>query len=70
MTATWKKVPVSDLEPGVRVRHPNGTELFVSRIEQSFMGRPTMVALIEDTPDRWLKAPVPSDTEIEVWSED
>jgi hypothetical protein len=70
MTATWKKVPVSELVPGVRVRHQSGTELLVSRIEPGFMGREGMVALIEDTPDRWMKAPVASDGEIEVLRED
>jgi hypothetical protein len=69
MTAGWKKMPVSTLEPGARVRHQSGTELHVSRIEQGFMGRSGMVALIEDTPDRWMKAPVPSDGEIDVWAE-
>ncbi len=70
MTATWKKVTVADLKPGDRVRHPSGTELTVSRIDESFFGRPGMSALIEDTPERWLKAPVQSDAEIEVLVED
>jgi hypothetical protein len=69
MTAGWKKMPVSSLVPGAKVRHQSGTELLVSKIEQGFMGRPGMVALIEDTPDRWMKAPVPRDGEIDVWSD-
>jgi len=63
-------VNVTDLKPGDRVRQPSGTELTVSRIDQGFMGRPEMYALIEDTPDRWLKAPVRSDAQVEVYSED
>jgi hypothetical protein len=69
MTASWKKVPVSELQPGARVRHQSGAEILVSRIEPTFMGRSGMVALIEDTPERWMKAPVASDGEIEVWSD-
>jgi hypothetical protein len=70
MTSGWKKVPVSELKPGARIRHQSGAEILVSRIEPGFMGRPGMVAIIEDTPERWMKAPVPSDGEIEVWSGD
>ncbi len=69
MTADWKTVPISSLKPGDRVRHGSGAELTVSRIEPGFLGRDGMSALIEDTPERWLKAPVPDDGEIEVWSE-
>jgi len=68
MTSEWKKVAVSELKPGDRVRHQSGTELTVSRVETGFLGRDGMSALIEDTPERWLKAPVPSDGEVEVWS--
>lgn len=66
MADDWQKIPVRDLSPGDRVRHASGTELTVTRIEEGFLGRPGMVALIEDTPERWLKAPVPADGEIEV----
>ena len=69
MASDWKMVPVADLKPGDRVRHRSGTELTVSRIESGFLGRDGMSALIEDTPQRWLKAPVPDDSEIELWVE-
>ncbi|HUZ10721.1 MAG TPA: hypothetical protein VMU76_11210 [Acidimicrobiales bacterium] len=62
-------MPVASLKPGDRVRHRSGTELTVSRIDSGFLGREGMSALIEDTSERWLKAPVPDDGEIELWSE-
>jgi hypothetical protein len=69
MASEWKMVPVKDLKPGDRVRHRSGHELTVSRIDRGFMGRDGMSAIIEDTPERWMKAPVPDDGDIEVWSE-
>ncbi len=59
------KVPVGEVVPGDRVRHASGTELTVSRVEEGFLGRPGMVAFIEDTPERWLKAPAPADGQID-----
>jgi hypothetical protein len=62
----WIKVPVAEVVPGDRIRHASGAELTVTRVEPGFLGRPGMVAFIEDTPQRWLKAPAPADGEIEV----
>jgi hypothetical protein len=50
------------------VRTQSGDVVIVSRIEQSFMGLPNMLAFIEDTPDRWFKQPMMADTEVEVLS--
>lgn len=66
MGGSWTMVTVGDVQVGDRVRLPQGGELVVSRIEPRFMGMDTLVALIEDTPERWFKQPVPSDAEIEV----
>jgi hypothetical protein len=66
MAETWKNMPVSAVEVGDRVRLESGAEVLVSRIETKFMGMDTMVALIEDTPDRWYKQPVPEAAEVEV----
>jgi len=65
MPATWTSVPVSEIQPGAIVRLRNGMELQVSRVEQAFLGRPNMVAFIEDTSRRWYKAPMPVDATIE-----
>ena len=59
-------MPVTEVKPGDRVRVANGEEVLVSRIEPSFMGIDTMVALIEDTPSRWFKMPMPQSAEVEV----
>jgi hypothetical protein len=38
----------------------------VSRIEYEFLGRPEMLAFIEDTAERWYKRPVAVDAVVEV----
>jgi len=62
----WTSMAVTDVRTGDRVRLGNGDVLTVGRVEESFMGMPTMVAIIEDTPERWFKAPMPKDGTIEV----
>jgi glutathione peroxidase len=61
----WKSVPVSEVRAGDIVRS-RGDVLSVTRVEPGFMGRPDMVALIEDTPNRWYKRPVPPGHDVEV----
>ena len=55
-----------DVRVGDRVRVSSGHEALVSHIEPSFMGMDTMLAFIEDTPDRWFKMPVPKTAAVEV----
>lgn len=62
----WDSVSSDDVRAGDRVRLANGQELLVSRIERDFMGMDSMVAFIEDTPERWFKQPVPKGTPLEV----
>jgi hypothetical protein len=69
MTDQWRNQPASSVRPGDRVR-TGGDELVVSRIESPFMGRAAMLAFIEDSPERWIKRPVPADMEIEVLQQD
>lgn len=66
MNDQWTTVKASDVEPGQRVRMPNGTELTATRIEPRFFGMDTMIAFIEDTQQRWFKQPTPSDADVEV----
>ena len=66
MAETWKSIPARDVELGDTVRTANGFVLYVSRIEEPFMGRPEMLAFIEDLPTRWLKAPAALEAPIEV----
>lgn len=64
-TTVWTTTRADEVSPGQRVR-VGGTELVVTRIEDPFLGRPEMLAFIEDTPERWLKRPMPVDGVVEV----
>ena len=66
MTTEWSSAQAQDVQVGQRVRLGNGQVVLVSEIEDSFMGMDTMLAFIEDTPERWFKAPVPKGTSLEV----
>jgi hypothetical protein len=66
MPERWRATKASDVQPGDRVRTASGTEVTATRIEQAFLGRPNMIAFIEDTPQRWFKCPVTVDGEVEV----
>jgi hypothetical protein len=66
MSDTWKTVKAQDVKAGDTVRTQTGGLVTVSRVEASFMGRPNMVAFIEDTPDRWFKQPMMSDSDVEI----
>lgn len=66
MTKQWSSVPAEEVVAGDRVRLGNGAVVLVSKIETGFMGMDAMLAFIEDTPDRWFKAPIPKGTLVEV----
>jgi hypothetical protein len=66
MSDTWKTVKAQDVRAGDTVRTQSGAVLLVSRVEAPFFGRSNMVAFIEDTPDRWFKQPMQSDSDVEV----
>ena len=66
--ATWRAAKGGDVRPGDRVRTADGSELTATRVEPNFFGRSNMVALIEDTPERWFKRPVPTDADVEIRS--
>jgi hypothetical protein len=66
MSELWTAVPANDVRPGDRVRLATGQELIATKIEANFFGMATMVAFIEDTPNRWFKQPVPVTAEVEV----
>jgi hypothetical protein len=66
MTKSWSSGPAEDVVIGERVRLGNGEIVQVSKIEDGFMGMDTMLAFIEDTPERWFKAPVPKGAIIEI----
>jgi len=66
MSDTWKTVKAHDVEVGDTVRTQSGAVVIVSRVESPFMGMSNMVAFIEDTPDRWFKQPIVSDSDVEI----
>jgi hypothetical protein len=66
MSESWEVVRAEDVNVGDLVRTATGDVVLVSRIETSFLGRPNMLAFIEDTADRWYKRPVAVDANVEV----
>ena len=68
-SGTWKSAKGGDIQPGDRVRTSDGSEVTVTRIEENFFGT-DMLALIEDTPERWFKRPVTTDADVEILSAD
>jgi hypothetical protein len=66
MSETWKSVKADAVRAGDSVRIQSGQVFLVSRIENPFLGLPTMLAFIEDTPDRWFKQPMLVDADVEV----
>jgi hypothetical protein len=66
MTENWRPAKATDVQPGDRVRTADGTEVTATRIEAAFFGRDNMIALIEDTPERWFKRPMATDTDVEI----
>jgi hypothetical protein len=66
MPDIWNIAKAQDVKPGDTVRTQSGEVLMVSRVEAPFFGRSNMVAFIEDTPDRWFKQPMQSDSDVEI----
>lgn len=65
---SWSTIRADEVAVGNVIRTSTGDVVIVSRIETSFLGRPQLLAFIEDTPDRWYKRPVAVDAEVEVRS--
>jgi glutathione peroxidase len=64
--ATWITVLATDARPGDRMRLPSGTEMTITRVEESYMGSEGRLGLIEDSDVRWLVRNVADTAEIEV----
>jgi hypothetical protein len=62
----WVTKSAEEVLVGDVVRTPTGEVVLVSRIEDMFLGRPNMIAFIEDTPERWYKRPVVRDVDVQV----
>lgn len=59
-------ITAADVRVGDRLRARDGTEMTVTRIDESFLGRPEMLAFVEDSPEQWFKLPAPKDGELEL----
>ena len=59
-----------DVRVGDRLRARDGTELTVTRVDQSFLGRPEMLAFVEDSSRQWFKLPAPADGDVELVDRD
>jgi hypothetical protein len=59
-------IKASDVRVGDRVRARSGAELTVTRIDEGFMGRPEMLAFVEDSETQWFKMPAPRDGDVEL----
>lgn len=57
-------IKAGDVRIGDRIRAKNGNELTVSRIDESFLGRPGMIAFVEDSAEQWFKMPAQPDAEV------
>ncbi len=66
MSESWRTVRADEVSPGDVVRTSGGDVVIVTRVETYFLGRPNMIAFIEDTPERWYKRPVTVDAAVEV----
>lgn len=64
MADQWQTVTADQLAVGDRVRF-RGAEFDIARIDAPFLGRDTMICLIEDTPERWHAYPAPLTGEVE-----
>lgn len=60
----WIPKKADDVTIGDVVKTSTGDVVQVSRIEENFLGRPNMLAFIENTPERWYKRPVTRDADV------
>lgn len=59
-------VGAREVRVGDRLRSRDGTEMTVTRIDVGFLGRPEMLAFVEDSPRQWFKLPAPGDGDVEL----
>jgi hypothetical protein len=59
-------IKATEVRIGDRVRTRLGAELTVTRIDDGFLDRPGMLALVEDSETQWLKMPARLDADVEL----
>jgi hypothetical protein len=70
MPAQWKSATASEVRPRDQIRLASGRSLTVTRIESALMGRPGLIAFVQDTSEWWFKQPMPSSTTLDVLHSD
>jgi hypothetical protein len=68
MADNWKSTTANEVHAGDEIRLQSGRRLIVTRIESPFMGRPEMIAFVQDTAEEWFKQPMPASMTVEVLS--
>jgi hypothetical protein len=66
VTAARTTIKATEIRLGDRVRTHAGDELTVTRIDESFLGRPDFLAFVEDSDEQWMKMPAGRDAEVEL----
>jgi hypothetical protein len=66
VSESWESISAADVRVGDTVRTKTGDVVMVSRIETGFLGRPAMLAFVEDTVERWYKCAMASEAELEL----
>lgn len=61
-------VDAGEVRIGDRLRTRTGLELTVTRIDHGMLGRPDMLAFVEDSGEQWLKMPALPGSEVELIS--
>jgi hypothetical protein len=59
-------IKATEVRVGDRLRCRDGTELTVTRIDLGFLGRPEMLAFVEDSAEQWFKMPAATGAEVEL----
>jgi len=68
VTGASTTIMATEVRLGDRLRTRSGTEMTVTRIDEGFMGRPEMLAFVEDSEERWFKLPAIKDRSVELVS--
>jgi hypothetical protein len=70
MTLAPATVKATEVRLGDRLRARSGAELTVTRIDQEFMGRASMLAFVEDSEEQRFKMPALRDGDVELVGRD
>jgi hypothetical protein len=66
VTVVPATVKATEVQVGDRLRARSGADLTVTRIDEQCMGRPDMLAFVEDSEDQWFKMPALRDGDVDL----